>query len=60
MQRLTDQAVAEFMDMYQKYYGIAITKVYARDIGERLVGLVRAVYYPRKLHRDESTKKGGV
>jgi len=57
---LSDEAIEEFRTMYQKHYGVAITKEYARDIGERLVGLVKAVYFPRKLHRDESTKKGGV
>lgn len=43
---LSDEAIKEFMNLYKKEYREELTKEKARDMGERLIWLVKAVYKP--------------
>jgi len=44
--RLSKEAIEEFKDIYYKRFGEKLLDAKARELGEKLLLLVKAVYYP--------------
>lgn len=42
--QLSDQAIYEFQDLYEREYGVKISREKAIEYGENLIGLVKVVY----------------
>lgn len=44
--KLSKEAIEEFKDIYYRKFGEKISDAKARELGESLVLLIKAVYYP--------------
>lgn len=48
---LSDEAVTEFQELYKKEYGVEVPRDEAREMAQRLVNFVKAVYTPEDIKR---------
>ncbi|MBU0686774.1 MAG: hypothetical protein KKB81_02820 [Candidatus Margulisbacteria bacterium] len=49
---LTNDQIKQFQILYKNRFGVEISGKEARENGERLIGLVRAVYQPKAVSKN--------